>query len=231
MQFEQRLQKGKLIRRYKRFLADVELADGSIITIHCPNSGSMLGCKEPGSPVLFSRSDNPQRKYPNTFEMVQVGGVWVGINTSLTNKLVREAIELGRIKEFGKVDTIQPEVKVSDKSRLDLLLTKGDKKIYIEVKNCTMVENSVAMFPDAVTTRGAKHLRELLELKQAGHGAVIFFCVQRMDADRFAPARHIDPTYGKILKEVCGQGVMPLVYQWDVQPEGIELFRQLPVVI
>lgn len=229
MQFDQILQEGKLVRRYKRFLADVELADGSVITAHCPNSGSMLGCKEPGSPVLLSRSDNPKRKYPHTFEMVRVGSVWVGINTVLTNKLVREAIEQGKIKEFGKVDEVQSEVKVSDKSRLDLLLTKGNEKIYIEVKNCTLVENGMAMFPDAVTTRGAKHLQELLELKKAGHAAVIFFCVQRTDGERFVPASHIDQNYGKMLKDVCRQGVVPLAYQWDVQPAGIELFQQLQV--
>ena len=231
MRFEQKLGAGVLVRRYKRFLADVERDDGTVVTVHCPNSGSMLGCNIPGSPVRFSRSNNPNRKYAHTLEMVQVGGVWVGINTSLTNKLVREAIEQGGISEFGKVDEIKSEVKVSDRSRLDLLLSIKEKSIYIEVKNCTLAAEGVAMFPDAVTTRGAKHLRELLELKQKGQGAVIFFCVQRMDADRFVPASHIDPVYGKILKEVCGQGVMPLAYQWDVQPHVIELSRQLPVYL
>ena len=219
------------MRRYKRFLADVELGDGSQLTIHCPNSGSMLGCKEPGIPVCFSRSANDKRKYPHTLEMVRVGETWVGINTSLTNSLVREAIEAGRINEFGRVDSVRPEVKVSAKSRLDLLLTKGSQQIYVEVKNCTLAEDGLAMFPDAVTTRGAKHLEELLELKQAGHRAVIFFCVQRMDADTFAPAGHIDPTYAETLGRVVKQGVEAIAYQWRVEPEGIELARQLPVRI
>jgi len=231
MEFEQVLQPGFLVKRYKRFLADVRLADDTVITVHCPNSGSMLGCNEPGSPVLFSRSANAKRKYPHTLEMIQVKGVWVGINTSLTNKLVREAIEQDRIRQLGQVEGVRSEVKVSEHSRLDLMVNKSGREIYIEVKNCTLAADGVAMFPDAVTTRGAKHLAELLELKKAGHGAVIFFCVQRTDANSFAPATHIDPFYASMLKKVCDQGVEILAYQWRVQPTGIELLWELPAVV
>ncbi len=229
MKFKQSLQAAILIRRYKRFLADVELPDGKTITVHCPNSGSMRGCNGPGLPVMLSASDNPSRKYLHTLEMIKVGKVWVGVNTTLTNILVKEAIEKERIKEIGKVDAIRTEVKVSAKSRLDLMLVKNTASIYIEVKNCTLAENGMAMFPDAVTARGKKHLLELLALKQAGHEAVIFFCVQRMDAHCFAPARHIDPLYGETLAQVHGQGVKILVYQADVQPHTIKIIRSLPI--
>ena len=131
MQFKQQLQPGILIRRYKRFLADIKLADGKILTVHCPNSGSMLGCSEPGSPVMISRSDNPARKYPHTLEMVQSDSVWVGVNTSLTNKLVREALEKGTVKDFGYIDSIIQEIKTSANTRLDFLLENKGKRIHM----------------------------------------------------------------------------------------------------
>ena len=231
MKFKHSLQTARLVRRYKRFLADVELPDGDILTVHCPNSGSMRGCLTPGSPVQISRSDNVRRKYLYTLEMIEVKGVWVGINTSLTNRLVQEAIAQEKIKEFGKVDTIRAEVKVSDKSRLDFLLTRNGKSIYVEVKNCTLAEGGIAMFPDAVTARGTKHLRELQVLKEAGHEACVLFCVQRMDAECFAPARHIDAVYAETLAAVKEQGVMVLAYQADVSPWQIEIVGSLPVML
>ena len=229
MQFNQELQPGILVRRYKRFLADIELDNHKVITVHCPNSGSMLGCSEPGSPVMFSRSDNPKRKYPHTLEMVQAGTVWVGVNTSLTNRLVREALENGVIKELGRLDAITQEIKTSDSTRLDFLLEQQGKKIFMEVKNCSLAERRVAMFPDAVTVRGTKHLRELAALKQQGHMAAVLFCVQRGDADCFTPASHIDPLYAETLAKVAADGVMVLAYQADVRPEGIQIARKLPV--
>jgi len=219
----------RLKKRYKRFLADVVLADGTELTAHCPNTGSMRGCLEPGNQVMLSRSGNPARKYPFTLEMIQVEGGWVGINTARTNHLVREAIENGVITDFGVVDRIQPEIKVSAGSRLDFLLIRGTEKIYMEVKNCTLVEGRRAMFPDAITSRGTKHLRELAELAQGGHGAAIFFCVQRMDGEVFAPAAHIDPLYARTLTEVVAQGVKVLAYQAVVGPEEIRLTHALPV--
>ncbi|MFC1837683.1 DNA/RNA nuclease SfsA [Thermodesulfobacteriota bacterium] len=229
MLFTQKLTPGTLVRRYKRFLADIELADKKVITVHCPNSGSMLGCSEPGSPVLISRSDNPGRKYAHTLEMVQAGSTWVGVNTSLTNKIVQEAIEKNGVKEFGRPDSITREVKTSAHTRLDFVLEQEGAKIYLEVKNCSLAENRLAMFPDAVTVRGTKHLHELAALKKQGHGAAVFFCVQRGDADQFSPAAHIDPVYAETLAKVAAAGVMVLAYQADVNPAGITITRKLPV--
>lgn len=229
MQFKQELQPGILIRRYKRFLADIELADKKVLTVHCPNTGSMLGCSKPGSPVMISRSDNPARKYPHTLEMVQSGSAWVGVNTSLTNKLVREALEKNIVKELEMLDVISQEVKTSANTRLDFLLERKGTKIYMEVKNCSLAEHRIAMFPDAITARGTKHLHELAALKKQGHGAAVFFCVQREDADYFKPAHHIDPTYSEALADVASEGVMVLAYQAGVNPRGIAIARKLPV--
>jgi len=229
MRFEQQLHPGILIRRYKRFLADVKLPDGSLLTVHCPNSGSMLGCSEPGSPVMLSRSDNPSRKYPHTLEMVRSGNTWIGVNTSLTNKLVREALENGVVEEFGRLDAISQEVKTSDNTRLDFLLERKGRRIFMEAKNCSLAEKRAAMFPDAVTVRGTKHLRELGALKRQGHGAAIFFCVQRHDADLFIPARLIDTVYAETLVKVAKEGVLVIAYQAEVSPEEIKIARRLPV--
>ena len=231
MEFDQNLLPGILVRRYKRFLADVQLQESRIITVHCPNSGSMLGCSKPGSPVMLSCSDNPRRKYSYTLELVQAGTVWVGVNTALTNRLVREALEKGVIKEFGKLDAISQEIKTSDNTRLDFLLEEKGKKIFMEVKNCSLAEDRVAMFPDAVTTRGTKHLRELAMLKAQGHKAAVFFCAQRRDTDCFIPASHIDPLYAKTLAKVAADGVMVLAYQADVSPREIRIASKLPVKI
>lgn len=231
MEFKQKLQEAVLLRRYQRFLADVRLPDGRELTVHCPNSGSMLGCQDPGIPVMLSTSDNLQRKYPHTLEMVKMGQTWVGINTSLTNSLVREGIELGRITDFGKISHIQPEVKINDRSRLDFLLHRGEERIFLEVKNCTLVAGDAALFPDAVTARGTKHLRELAELRKAGFHAAVLFCVQRRDAEVFSPAAAIDPLYAETLREVQRQGGMVLAYQAMVAPAAIEIFRSIPVVL
>ena len=231
MKFEQ-LQPAVFLRRYKRFLVDVKLPDGTDITVHCPNTGSMKGCLFPEGPVMLMAYDNPKRKYRYSLEMTQAeSGAWIGVNTGRTNKLVHEAIENGIISEIGAVDSIQPEVRVSEKSRLDFLLEQGGTKIYMEVKNCTLVEDEVAMFPDAVTTRGTKHLNELIALHEQGHGAVLFFCVQREDAKHFAPARHIDPEYNETLKKAVDKGVLVLAYQASVNPREILIRKQLAVVI
>ncbi|MEN8190908.1 MAG: DNA/RNA nuclease SfsA [Thermodesulfobacteriota bacterium] len=228
MKFSSPLQEATLLKRYKRFLADVKTDDGIEFTVHCPNSGSMLGCSTPGSRVLLSESDNPKRKYRHTLEMVQGENGWIGVNTSLTNKLVAEALEERRIRELRRFDSLRREVKTSDKSRLDLLLMDGDKKIYIEIKNCSLAENGCAMFPDSVTARGTKHLLELADLVKQGHRGIIFFCVQRTDADRFQPAAHIDPLYASTLAEVQAKGVETLVYQAHMSPEEIIVDTPLP---
>lgn len=218
---------GTLIKRYKRFLADIRLEDGSTLTVHCPNTGSMRSCSTPGNPVAISRSNNPKRKYPHTLEMIKEGDCWVGVNTSLTNSLVAEAIESGVISEFANAETLKREVKVSAGSRLDLAIATEGKTTFIEIKNCSMLKDSCAMFPDAVTARGTKHLNELISLHQEGHGACIFFLVQRMDATSFSPARHIDPLYAETLHLAQQAGVQVLAYQADVSPTGINVVNRL----
>ncbi len=229
MRFNTALLPATLIKRYKRFLADVALEDNSTITVHCPNTGSMKTCSSPGSPVMLSLSDNPKRKYPHTLEMICEAGFWVGVNTALTNTLVAEAIEQGKITEFPDITDIKREVTVSKGSRLDLLVKQGEKKTYIEIKNCSMAENNCAMFPDAVTTRGTKHLEELIKIRERGDNATIFFLVQRGDADHFAPARKIDPDYADTLLRAEKAGVLILAYQAKVTPEKIVVANRLPV--
>jgi sugar fermentation stimulation protein A len=228
MQFPTPLTVGVLLKRYKRFLADIRLEKGNIITAHCPNTGTMLTCSTPGSTVCLSRSENPKRKYQYTLEMIKVGATWVGVNTARTNSLVAEALISGQINEFQNINRVNTEVKTSSHTRLDLQVIQGDRCTYIEVKSCSLAQNGCAMFPDAVTTRGTKHLHELTHLVEKGSGAAIFFFVQRMDANRFAPAVHIDPNYGKALQRAISAGVQVLVYQAKVTPKGIHIANSLP---
>jgi sugar fermentation stimulation protein A len=231
LKLSQPLIKGKLILRYKRFLADVELEDGTIVTTHTPNSGSMKGCQDPGSLVMLSQSANPKRKLKYTWELISVNQQWVGINTGHPNKLVREGIEGWTISELQGYATIRPEVRYGRNSRIDLLLEGIAGKCYVEVKNVTLVENNVAYFPDAVTERGQKHLRELIDVVASGDRAVIFFVVQRRDAKHVCPADSIDPVYGKLLREAVGNGVEALAYQAAISPKHIFLKKRLPVVL
>ena len=199
---------GRLIKRYKRFLADVELADGSVVTAHCPNSGSMRGCAEAGAPVWISQSDNPRRKLKYTWEVIRTEASYIGINTMVPNRLVKASIENGLVEELSGYTKVRAEVKTSDHTRLDLMLAdEAGGCCYVEIKNCTLVEEGPAMFPDAVTTRGQKHLEELVMLKKQGHRAVIFYLIQRMDAKRFTPAAAIDPVYAEKLAWAADNGV------------------------
>ena len=222
---------GRLLLRYKRFLADVELADGTVVTAHCPNSGSMMGCAMPGSRVLLSRSDNPARKLHFTWELVEADGCWVGINTALPNRLVREAVEQGIVAELRGYERIRPEVCYgSERSRIDLLL-EDPGQCFVEVKNVTLVQDGVARFPDAVTVRGQKHLRELMAMVEAGARSVNLFVVQRSDARAVAPADDIDPVYGRLLRQAALAGVELLAYQALVAPTEIILSHPLPIII
>ncbi len=230
MSFPAPLQPATLLRRYQPFLADVRFPDGRELTVHCPNSGSMLGCSDPGSPVMLSRAANPQRKYPHTLEMVKVGEVWVGVNTALTNRLVREALEAELFPEAGGFAAIRPEVKTGD-SRLDFLLKGDEGDCYLEIKNCSLAVAGTALFPDAITERGTRHLRELLALHRAGHRAGVIFCVQRSDATGFAPAGAIDPLYARTLAEVAALGVLVLACRATVSPTSIRVDTRLPVNI
>lgn len=231
MRFAAPLIEGRLIRRYKRFLADVELLDGRIITAHSGNTGSMKGCSEPGSRVWLHDSRNPKRKFPYGWELVEaLPDVCVGINTSLANRLVREAIETGVATEFQGYPALRQEVGYGyERSRIDLLLEDGQRRAYVEVKSVTLVENGIGYFPDAVSSRGARHLRELSAMVDAGHRAVIFYCVQRHDATRVQPADAIDPAYGQALRAAMARGVEALAYGAEVSPLGITLTRRLAV--
>ena len=235
MNFPQTLITGKLIRRYKRFLADVELDSGEIITVACPNTGSMLGCNVPGSPVWLSSSDSPTRKYKHTWELVEAHpGVLVGINTSLPNRLVREAIESKVIKELQGYREIKNEVRYGhENSRIDLLLDGKTKSqpCYVEVKNVTAaVEDGIALFPDAVSERGSKHLRELMAMVTEGFRAALVFCVQRDDVTEVRPADGIDPVYGATLRTAITAGVEVLAYRAALSPIAIVLEKKIPVV-
>ncbi|MBU0992156.1 MAG: DNA/RNA nuclease SfsA [Proteobacteria bacterium] len=220
---------GTLVKRYKRFLADILLDNGDAVTAHCPNSGSMKSCSLPGQKVYASFHDNPKRKLKYTWELIEMPTSLVGVNTNIPNRLVKTAIENSKIKQLKGYDTITPEVKVNTHSRLDLYLQKKNgSSCYVEVKNCTLIEDGRASFPDAVTTRGFKHLVELQMLVKAGHRSVMFFLIQRMDAREFSPADHIDPDYGRELRKAHKKGVEICVYDVDINLKRIAIQGEVP---
>lgn len=220
---------GTLLKRYKRFMADVVLATGETVTAHCPNSGSMKGCSEPGRTVYLSRSDNPKRRLKYTWEMIDMPTSLVGVNTLVPNRLVAHSIAASRVASLRGYDTLSREVRCGTNSRIDLMLERSSgERCFVEVKNCTLVDRSVAYFPDAVTARGRKHLVELQNQVRAGARAAIFFLVQRMDADLFKPADLVDPEYGNELRKAVATGVEILVYDVDITLSGIALRRLLP---
>jgi sugar fermentation stimulation protein A len=232
LKFKAPLIDGILLQRYKRFLADIRLMNGEVITAHCPNSGSMKSCNVPGSPVLISHQNSPTRKLKYTWEMIKIDGKWVGINTGHPNKLVVEAISNHQIPELAGYPIIRTEVKVGKHSRIDLVLENPDQQCYVEVKNVTLLQNKQARFPDSVTERGQKHLRELVKLRKDGNRAVIFFVVQREDAETFSPADDIDSVYGKLLrKAVQKNDVEALVYQCKLAPQEIVISHRLPIYL
>jgi len=228
MKFKTPLIPGKLIKRYKRFLTDVELADGTVVVAHCANSGSMLSVNDAGADVWLSPANDPKRKLKYTWELVKIGSAMVGINTQHPNRIVYEAIEAGKIKELTGYDSQRREVKYGKNSRIDILLeSPGKPQCYVEVKNTTMRRDlspgAPAEFPDAVTARGAKHLDELGDMVEQGHRAVMFYLVQRDDAHSFTIAADIDPTYAKGLQTAIKRGVEVLAYGCRVSPEEIEI--------
>lgn len=231
MKFDPPLMQGTLVKRYKRFLADITLEDGTELTLHCPNTGSMKNCNAAGSAVWYSDSGNPKRKYRHTWELVAVGeGAVAGINTGRANALVKEAIVAGRVPELNGYDNIRSEVKYgAENSRIDLLLESADEQCYVEVKNLTLGEGNTGYFPDAVTERGRKHLRELESMVQQGHRAVLFFCVQHSGVSVAKPADHIDPKYGEALRQAHKAGVEVLAWQCDMNANEIVVARPLPV--
>jgi sugar fermentation stimulation protein A len=220
---------GTLVRRYKRFLADVRLASGEVVTAHCPNSGSMRACCQPGRPVYISYHDNPKRKLAYTWELIDMPTSLVGVNTQVPNRLVAAAIHAGHVVELQGYESVRREVKAGKHSRIDILLEAAHRRpCYVEVKNCTLVRDGVATFPDAVTTRGQKHLTELQALVTEGCRCAMFFLIQRMDAGSFAPADTIDPVYGRKLRQAAAHGVEILVYDVCIDLQGIRLNASLP---
>ena len=244
MKFEKKLIKGKILKRYKRFLADVELYEnfqeykkGEIITAHTANTGSMKTCWEPGWDVLLSHHDNPKRKLKFSLEMTHNGKTWIGINTSLPNKLGYHAVLDGEIKELLKYKSVKPEVKIGD-SRIDLLCFNGDthktakEKCYVEIKNVTLLgENKTALFPDAVSERGQKHLKELIKIKESGIPSAMLYIIQREDVNKFSPAKEIDPEYAKLLEQAQKCGVEILAYQCSVNEEEVKIKKALKVIL
>ena len=223
------LQPATLLKRYKRFLADVivEGAD-TPVTVHCPNPGSMMGLKAEGSRVWISTSDNPKRKLKHTLELVEADGAMVAINTNNPNRLAEEAIQAGQIADLDPTTPLRREVKYGENSRIDLLLDGDDQKTFVEVKNCHLMRTTgLAEFPDSVTSRGAKHLRELASMVEAGHRAVMMFIVQRPDCDHFATAPDLDPTYHDALRSAHQAGVEVLVYDCHVSVDEITVRRSL----
>lgn len=219
---------GILLRRYKRFLADIELASGEVITAHCANTGPMTGLCSPGSKVQVSRSNNPKRKLAYTWELIQVEDnepTWVGINTALPNRVIKLALEKKIFPSLANgYEKVRSEVPYGkEKSRIDFLLNgeNGQQSIYLEVKNTTWADKKLAMFPDTITTRGQKHLRELTSLLPE-HRSVILYFINRGDCTTFSPGDSVDPEYGKLLREAITAGVEVLPCRFAVTPMGIE---------
>jgi sugar fermentation stimulation protein A len=230
MEFPTPLIEGKILKRYKRFLADIELSSGEVVTAHTANTGSMKTCWEPGWEVRVSYHDNPKRKLKYGLELTHNGDTWIGVNTSLPNKIAHEAIEKGVVKELSGYKFIKPEVKIG-KSRIDFLLSNDeDDQCYVEIKNVTLLgENQTAIFPDSVTTRGQKHLIELTQLKEQGIRTAMLYVVNRQDVTSFAPAEKIDPEYALLLRKAKNAGVEVYAYQCKVDPKGITLNKALKV--
>lgn len=225
------LRKGTLLKRYKRFLADIELENGEVITAHCANPGAMTGLKDPGLPAYLSKSDNPKRKLAYSLELLEVDGGLVGINTAHPNRIVEEVLRDRDIPELAAYTSLRREVKNGEKSRIDFLLEEeGLPDCYVEVKNVHLMrEPGLAEFPDSVTARGTKHLQELANMVAAGHRAVMLYLVQRTDCTALAFASDIDPVYAETLEKVTKSGVELLC--WDCAISAQEITLKSPLKI
>ena len=234
MKFKLPILKGVLIRRYKRFLADVKLDDGAEVLAHCPNTGSMLTCSQPGRPVLLSyHGEHSGRKLLYTLEAIRMGNHWVGVNTMNPNRAVAEAVSTGRIPELAGYATLQREVKYGRNSRIDLHLSAHPERNHtclVEIKNTTYRVGDGVLYPDAVTARGLKHIQELVRAAKDGNRAAFFFFVGRSDVEWMGVAEKIDPAYSNALRRAVEQGqIEVLAYRARISPKGIEIEKRLPV--
>ena len=231
MLFENRLISGVFIKRYKRFFVDVKV-ENKVITAHCPNTGSMKGLLNEGNKVWLSKSNNPKRKLLYTLQIIEVNNSKVGVNTHLTNKIALHALNNNLIEEFDKDITVKPEVKFGDNTRFDFLITKNDYKAFIEVKNVTLSRKPrIAEFPDAVTSRGAKHIEELIKANKKGYGIYIIFIVQREDCDQFTIANDIDQDYSELLSKAIKKNLNILCYDCKFSVKGIKINNKIKIKI
>ncbi|MFD1804054.1 DNA/RNA nuclease SfsA [Mixta tenebrionis] len=234
MIFQPALRPARLIQRYKRFLADVITPEGETLTLHCANTGAMTGCATPGDTVWFSTSDSLTRKYPNSWELTETQqGHMICVNTLRANQLVREALTEGRIAELSDYPHLRAEVKYgAERSRIDFLLQAHNKpECYIEVKSVTLLQQGKGYFPDAVTVRGQKHLRELALIAQRGERAVMLFTVLHSGIEEVSPARHIDARYAEQLAQAQQSGVEILCYRAEISPTGMWLNQRLKLTL
>jgi sugar fermentation stimulation protein A len=225
--FTDPVQEGTFLRREKRFRVEAEL-DGKRVWTHTNNSGSMMGLLNAGTRALFSLSPNPKRKLPYTLELLELFGFWVGVNTLTPNRMLKAAYHAGALPEMRDYTSYTPEKKIG-KSRIDAFLQGSRGDLYVEAKNVTMVEDDVAVFPDAVTERGQKHMRELMQLAGQGVRVAVFFCIQRPDGQCFGPADYVDPEYARLFYEALDAGVEMWPYRAEASPEGIGLGERVPI--
>ena len=227
MNFENKLISGIFIKRYKRFFVDVQIED-KLVTAHCPNTGSMLGLLNEGNKVWLTKSDNPNRKLKYTLQIIEDNKSKVGVNTHLTNKIVLNALENNLIKEFNKDIKIKPEVRFGESTRFDFLISKKNYKAFIEVKNVTLRRKpKIAEFPDAITSRGAKHIHELIKASKKGYKIYIAFIIQREDCDQLSIASDIDPEYSQILSKAIRNKLKVLCYDCKFSSKGIKLNKKI----
>lgn len=234
MKFTPPLKHATLIQRYKRFLADVVTPEGETFTLHCPNTGAMTGCATPGDTVWYSTSENTKRKYPHTWELTQTQkGAFICVNTLRSNTLAKEAIQANSIPELTGYNILKSEVKYGEEnSRIDIMLQADDRpNCYIEVKSVTLAENEFGYFPDAVTVRGQKHLRELMGVVASGERAVLLFTILHSAIEYFSPAHHIDAKYAQLLIEAQKQGVEILAYKAELSADNMTLISPLPIAL
>ncbi|MDA3891427.1 MAG: DNA/RNA nuclease SfsA [Salinivirgaceae bacterium] len=230
MNFPQSLVRGILIKRYKRFLADVKLDNGEVVVAHCTNSGSMTSCIEEGAEVYLTPVNDPKRKTRFTWKMIKINEKWVGVNTSWPNVLAFNAINENAIDKLSGYTKVKREVTFND-SRFDIYCDNNQEKCFVEVKNVTMKVGEMALFPDAITTRGQKHLKTLMEVKKNGYRAVMLYIIQRTDVSGFGPAKLIDNNYARLLVEAFQNGVEIIAIQAKLTPNSIELVKELPVLL